>query len=328
MIQQIWSIGRNTFIESIRQPIFSVVILATGLVLVLSPSIAAYTMEDDNKLLVDMGLSTLGLAGLLLAAFTATGVLSREIENRTVLTVVSKPVARPVFVLGKFAGVTAAIVLAYWSLSMIFLLVVRHRVMMTASDRFDLPVILLGTFAGAAALGGAAMANYLYGRVFTSSFILSLATGETLAFLLVLFINSKGQFQWPTAEFAEGASLMEGQLPVALLLVLEVVLIITAVAIAASTRLGQVMTLLICFLAFVLGLVSNAVFGQYAHGNVIAMLLYSLTPNVHFLWPADLLTQGLDLTARYVAWVSGYSVLFIGAILSLAVALFQTREVG
>src|SRR5690606_27955164 len=97
--------------------------------------------SDDNKLLVDMGLSTLALAGLLLAAFTATGVLSNEIENKTVLTTISKPVSRPMFVLGKFAGVAAALVLAYATLAIIFLLTVRHKVMMTASDRFDMPVI-------------------------------------------------------------------------------------------------------------------------------------------------------------------------------------------
>ena len=81
---QLVTIARNTFTESIRQPIFAVVLLVAGLALSLNPSLSAYTLEDDNKLLIDMGLSTLFLAGLALTAFTATSVLSNEIQQRTV----------------------------------------------------------------------------------------------------------------------------------------------------------------------------------------------------------------------------------------------------
>ena len=63
--------------------------------------LAGFTMEDDQRMMIDLGLSTILLCGTLLAAFIATNVLNREIQNRTVLTVISKPVSRPVFVLGK-----------------------------------------------------------------------------------------------------------------------------------------------------------------------------------------------------------------------------------
>ncbi len=328
MIQQVLAIARNAFVESIRQPIFTVVTLAGVLVFVLLPSIAANTLEDDNKLMVDMGLSTLALAGLFLAAFTATGVVSNEIENQTVLTTISKPVSRPAFVLGKFLGVAAALVLAFWTLTMVFMLAVRHKVMMTASDPFDLPVIVLGVGLGGVALFGSVAANYLHRKVFTSTLIVSLAVSQTAAFALVLFIAKGWKFQWPSAEMAREGAFMAGQLPMALLLVLQAVLLLTAVAIAASTRLGQVMTLVICALVFLLGLVSHGIFGAYVHDSTLAATLYYLIPNVHFLWTADALTNELDLTLEYVALASGYALLFIAAILFMAVGLFQTREVG
>ena len=81
----LFTIARNAFLESIRQPIHAVLVCVGLLALLLNVNIAAYTLEDDNKLLIDLGLSTLFLAGLLLAAFTATSVLSREIENKTCL---------------------------------------------------------------------------------------------------------------------------------------------------------------------------------------------------------------------------------------------------
>ena len=71
MILKLLAISRNTFLESVRQPILSVLILMAALALVLNPSVAAYTLDDDNKLLIDLGLSTLLLAGLLMAGLVA-----------------------------------------------------------------------------------------------------------------------------------------------------------------------------------------------------------------------------------------------------------------
>lgn len=321
MMQQVLTISRNTYIESIRQPIFVVLILVAALAIVLNPSLAAYTLDDDNKLLIDLGLSSLFLAGLFLAAFTATGVLSREIENRTVLTVVSKPVARPLFVLGKYVGVAAAILLAMWTLSLVFLLTKRHGVMQTASDPFDQPVLVFGLMAALIALLVAAIGNYFYHWVFTSTLVLSLAALETFAWILVLLLNKQWTIQSPLTD-------LDGQLIIALVLVFQAVLVITAIAVAASTRLGQVMTLLICWVVFTLGLVSESILGEWASQYWIAHLFVSLTPNLQFLWHADALTQDHLIPLSHVAWVSGYSALYIAGVLSLAIALFQTREVG
>ena len=315
------TIGRNTFIESIRQPVYVVLMLVATLALILNPALAAYTFDDDNKLMTDMGLSTLFLTGLLLAAFTATGVLSTEIENRTALTVVSKPVGRPVFVLGKYLGVVAAIGMAFWALMMVFMLTIRHRVLQTASDPFDEPVLTFGCVAGLLALVGATLANYFYRRVFTSTFTSSLTALLTLAWILVLMINKAWQFQSPMVDLSP-------QLLLVLLLVFEGVLVLTAVAITASTRLGQVMTLVVSAAVFLMGLISSAVFGQFADQSLVANVLYRLTLNLQFLWQADALTQGHDISANFFAAATGYAVLYIGAILCLAIALFQKREVG
>ena len=56
--------------------------------------------------------------------------------------------------------------------------------------------------------------------------------------------------------------------------------------------------------------------------------LYALLPNIQFFWPADALTQGNDFTPAYLGMTLGYSLLMTAAILSLAIILFQDREVG
>ncbi len=335
MFEQLISIARNTFTESIRQPIYVVLILTSILVLILGTMWTAYTLDDDNKMLIDTGLSMLFLSGLLLAAFTATGVLSREIDQKTVLTVVSKPVPRPIFVLGKYLGVAAAIGVSYWILAIVFLLTVRHQVMQTASDAFDGPVMLMSALAGVVALTIATWGNYFYRWVFNSTFIGSLAVTATLAFAAVLLLSKAWTFQSPMTD-------LNVQLLIGLLLVFEAVLVLTAVAVAASTRLGQVMTLVVCTGVFLLGLVSNSVFGNLVHkfpirtaegwldagARVLAHLSYILTPNLQFLWPADAIVNGNDFTGPYVLTVSAYTLLYIAFVTSIAVALFQTREVG
>ena len=87
MLQRFYAIAVNAFVETIRQPIYGVILLATAVLFILNVSLAAFTLDDDDKLLLDLGLSTLLMSGLFLSAFSAAGILSREIENKTVLTV-------------------------------------------------------------------------------------------------------------------------------------------------------------------------------------------------------------------------------------------------
>ncbi|MFW6059017.1 MAG: ABC transporter permease subunit [Phycisphaeraceae bacterium] len=355
MIQQLLSISRNTLLESIRQPIFVVLVLVGMLMMAINPSLAAYTLDNDNKLLVDLGLSTVFIFCLLLAAFTATGVLSEEIENRTVLTVISKPVTRPVFVIGKFLGVAGAIALAFYVLSLAFLFTHRHGVMQTASHSFDGPVILFGLLAVIVALVFAAGANYLYRWAFSSTLMVTLVITATAAALLTFSLDKEWAVQPPWADFVANEG-RRFQITLGLLLVFEAVLVLTAVAIAASTRLGQIMTLLVCLAVFLIGLVNNS-FSQFVDNQLnvprnasvweslgavftadaslhlklfyaLAKLVYVVLPDLQPLWPADALARGNPFSGLHILTVSAYSGLSLVMILCVAVILFQRREVG
>ncbi|MEO1235687.1 MAG: ABC transporter permease subunit [Planctomycetota bacterium] len=366
MIRQLSTITRNTFTESIRQPIFTVLTLIAAFGIILGPQLAAYSMETgdgDRKLLVDMGLSMIFITGMLLAAFTATGVLTREIDQKTVLTVVSKPVYRPVFVVGKFLGVAGAILVAYWTLCLLFMGTYRQGAFSTVRDPVDGPVVLFFLAAGLLATAVAAGGNYLYNWVFTSTFIKTLAAASTAAFLGVLLVSVDWALQSPLHEFTVGGGEL-AQIAVGLFMVFQAVLILTAVAIAVSARLGQVMTLLICVATFFLGVITSSLSGKVnerlslpAELDVFASLaavfganldaatktayaasklLYLVAPNLQYLWPADAITQGHSLvhnaqgefTLSVLGLTSAYASLYITVVLALAVALFQRREVG
>ncbi len=255
MLDQLLGIFRNTFFESIRQPIALVVLSIATIALVLSNPLSAFTMESDQRMLVDIGLATVFLCGGLLASFIATGVLTREIENRTALTVVSKPVGRPMFVIGKFLGVAAAMLLCTLFMSLVFLLVEQHSVLETVRDPVHVPVIVFGVSGLLLGVGIATWCNYFYGMNFTSTAIWATTPLLLVAFVLSLLFRPDFTPQPPGRSF-------EPDLIKAIVVMTMAIMVLVAVAVAASARLGQVMTLMITLGVFLLGLLSDWLFGR------------------------------------------------------------------
>lgn len=367
MFMQLFSITRVTFVEAIRQPIFVVLLLLGTLLMVLNPSMAGYSMEPgagDNKMLVDLGLGTVFLVGVFLAAFTATGVIHQELTNKTALTIVSKPVPRPVFIAGKYIGVSGAIIVAGYLLMLVFLLTLRHRVLQNKSDPIDWPVVLFGVGAVLGSLGLAGAANYLYKKVFTSTFIYAVLLMLTGAFCLVLLVDKDWHFQSPAVDFAADHGRI-GQVAVGGVFLIQGLLILTAFAVALSTRFSQVVTLVICLgVVIPIGLMAgamnqlvNTATGMEAGAGLVesvravlnmdipvarqaayllAKAVYVIAPNFQFHWPADAITQGNSLvhdadgnfSLSYIGTVSLYSLCYITAVLGLGVALFQSKEVS
>ncbi len=337
MLTAIFTITRNTFTESIRQPIYMILLMLGTALLVLATAWSANTLEDDTQLHMTTALGGVLLGGLVLGSLVASGVLTREIDNRTVLTVISKPIGRPAFVLGKYLGVAGAVGLGVWVWSMVFLLTLRHKVPTAAGDQLDLPVIVFGSVALVVALVVSVWGNYFYNWVFTATLIRLFAAGVTLAYLLVLMVNKQWEFQSIVTEFdPELAPITNyGERPkslvqvcIALLLVFEAVWLLSALAVAISTRLGYVLTLIVSTGVFALGLMSDWLFGRFAQTNLAADLAYRFVPNLQVFFLADALMLNHSADATYVLTASGYAALWIGAWLALGIALFQTRETG
>lgn len=317
----LFSIARNAFTESIRQPIYVVLLLGVQALLAFNVSIAAFTFWDDDKLLTDLGLSTMFLAGLFLAAFTATGVFSREIQNQTVLTVISKPVSRTIFVLGKYLGVMAALSVAYLVWAVVYLLTIRHQVLVSSNQEIDMPVVVFGSLALLIALGVALWANYFYGWVFALTLTLVECPLMLLAYVLVLCVGKDWSLQSPATD-------LKGQLLITLFLLFQALAVLSAIALATLVRLGQTMTLALSTVFFFLGLSSDYLFGRFANEHLLAASCQAILPNLQIFWMADALTQNHLIDLDYVLFATGYAVLYTVAVLGVAVALFQTREVG
>lgn len=292
-------ISRNAFVESLRQPIFLIVVLGVGVLQLLNVWSAAYSMgysdtsevSGDDKVMLDIGLSTIFVAGMLLSALTATAVISREIDAKTVLTVVSKPVPRFAVVLGKFAGVSGAITLATCCMVLFLLLGVRHGVMSTSADDLDMPVLVFSFSAVLIAVTVGAVCNFLYGWSFPQTTVLLLLPLLVVAYLAVLVLSPKWELQAITKDF-------KPQITIACAAMLLAVLVLTSVAVAASTRLGQVMTIAACAGVFLFGLLANHLIGRHAFINEPVARVLSVeaaSPSeADFNKPGDTYTVTLD----------------------------------
>lgn len=118
---RIWVIAANVFREVIRDRVLYLaglfaILMAAGIRLL--PEIAAGT---DKKILLDLGLAAMTLLGVLIAIFVGTGLINKEIEKRTLLVLISKPVSRTEFIIGKHLGLTAVLAVLVGLMTAIYL---------------------------------------------------------------------------------------------------------------------------------------------------------------------------------------------------------------
>jgi ABC-2 type transport system permease protein len=287
----------------------------------LSPSLTMYTMSDDNKLLRELGLSTLFLTSLFIAIFSASGAVAKELENKTITTVLSKPVQRPIFIIAKFFGVTAAVVLAHYICTIALLMAIRHGVLETVNDTHDWTVLGSAAVIVLAAFLLSAFFNYAYDWKFSSTAIVLTGIFATLGIVFLSFIDRN----WKFNPHDNGINTVDIYGSVLLLLA---AIIIVALAVALSARFNIVVTLSACIGIFLLGLASDYAFGRLAEAQLWAKIGRFLVPNIQVFWISDAIYEGSEVPLKYIAISASYALCYTTAILALAVALFQRRQVG
>ncbi len=324
MLSSLWALTKNAFTEIIRQPIYGILV-GVGVALIgISPLIAMFTLLENDKLVVDMGLATIFLIGLVLAVLSASQIISREIESKTAGAVISKPIGRFVFVTGKFLGVTLAMLAATYLFTIVLLITLRIGVPSAAWYRSDWPAMLgeLLPLFGAILLGF--YCNYFYRWSFGATAIMCAIPLYGLSFFILLTITPGWQFAWiPQVYLYKDVY----EVFLAAIMVFLGVWVISSIAVAASTRLNVVPNVVICAGVFFVGMVSRYLFGQYADTSYVAWVAYRLVPNLQAFWVADqLMSIEPYIPLSYVGMVAGYAVAFSAAMITLATYLFEQRE--
>ena len=101
--------------ESLRQPMFWLIAALASILILISTFIPSFTLGDDYQLMKQVGFDAVMLFSALFGLLTSSISVNEEIEGRTAITVISKPVSRRQFFIGKYLG----ILLACWAMTMV-----------------------------------------------------------------------------------------------------------------------------------------------------------------------------------------------------------------
>lgn len=121
-LPRVLTIAANGFRETIRDRILYVIALF-GLLLAIAvrllPEISATT---EDKIILDFGLGAIGFLSALVAIFIGTGLINKEIEKRTVLVLIPKPLSRAELIVGKHLGLLGVLAVLVGSMGVIYIL--------------------------------------------------------------------------------------------------------------------------------------------------------------------------------------------------------------
>ena len=97
-------IALNTYKETIRDKLLYNLLIFAILLISSSVILSTLTVGERSKIIVDLSLAGVNIFGVLIAIFVGIGLVSKEIEKKTIYTIISKPVRRWQFLIGKYAG--------------------------------------------------------------------------------------------------------------------------------------------------------------------------------------------------------------------------------
>jgi hypothetical protein len=315
MIRQGVALAGLTALEAIRQPI--VMLLATAAVAFtgLMPILFTHTLGEGDRLVRDSALALQFVSGLVLGVLMACTALRAELRSGTASAVLSKPVARPLFFLGKFAGLALVLLAFSFLMSIATVLATRTVAEPYVHDWWGSGPLLAALLVALLAGG---LQNYLLRRPFVSR-----SFGALLVLLPLALVLSG--FQPGAAEStAWGAALPLDIAPASALVALAILLLM-GLALALATRLDTVPALVTCSVIFLLGLMSDYLFGRRAADHAVFALLDGLTPNFQHFWAADALA-GDGLPWSYVGRAAAYTALYLAGILAAGIFAFRRME--
>jgi ABC-type transport system involved in multi-copper enzyme maturation permease subunit len=317
--------------ELVRQPIFLLVMTAAACFSIFLSSVYYFGFGDDQWLVKDSTLAVMFISGLFAAGISASASVAHEIRSGTALAVLAKPVGKVQFLIGKYLGLIGALAVLTYVNALASLLASRMSFDVYGNPDSVALRIFYGAVILAFLLGG--LTNYFAHRPFVPDATLFMVILITLAFIAINFVDKEGNLQ------AFGKETDWRLIPAALLILMGLFLL-AAVALACSTRLDMIPTLAICTAVFLIGLMSDYLFGRRLDNQIadpsiwqtlgtwVSSVLYTVIPNWQLFWLSDALEKGRTIPWSYVGKAMAYVVGYLGAALAFAMLLFEDRELS
>ncbi len=284
-------IARATTKETFRQPIFILMCMVGIMVMVANYFIPFFTMGEDTKVYIDCGLATVLISTLLLTVWIASLSVAEEIEGRTAMTLLSKPINRRQFVLGKYIGILQS--------SLLMLTIMGFALFILTYFKFGYDQ----QEAGKMGEDGQPLSLFYWKNMF----------GVDLPFMV-----------------RERFNVARTVLPGLVLIAMEVA-VMTAVSVAISTRMPMLVNISTCFAVFVIGhltpvLVASDVKNVFV--KFVARLLATLLPGLdHFNMQAAVST-GKNIPPEYLGQAALYCAAYVIAMIMVAFLMFEDRDLA
>ena len=319
-MRQLGTIAYNAFMEVVQQPVFLLLMTFSAMFCVFLSIVPYFGFGDDVQIVKTSLLAVSLVTGLFGAVLCASSSVAREIRSGTALAVLSKPVGRARFVLGKYLGLSCALLILIYTNLIACLLASRMAYDAYGSaDTFSFGFYCLGGLLASYIIGG--FLNYFLQVRFVFTTVIAVVVLTTAMFAIILSTEAA------TTGASADPRTVDWRLIPATVLLLFAVLILTALALACSTRLELLPTLAVCSGVLFLGLMSDWLFLEKTEDGIWwASILYTIIPNWQNFWLADVLSGDETIPLAYIGQAFLYLIGYTGATLVAALWLFEDRE--
>ncbi|WP_372894910.1 ABC transporter permease [Stieleria sp.] len=269
---RVWALAWSTAKNEMAQTLY-LILLVIGVVGVIIFSIYPFnTLGDDIRMFKDSSVTLIMVLAMLQAVWSSGTSVSEEIEGRTALTVLSKPVSRRSFLLGKYAGIIMSVAVMFVIIGAVLLLLMAYKPIYDARETAAAtPIWEIG-----------------FEEIMSTVPVLGLYFMQTM--------------------------------------------VIASIAVALATRLPLLANLILCFVIYVIGNLTqplvasaqgeNPLVGFF--GNLIAVIV----PNLNIFNVQSAMDSGSQVPWIYLAGSFNYLVCFAVAIWMLAMLLFEDRDLA
>ena len=291
-----------------------------------SPFFAFFYLGEEAKMVTDLGLSSILTFSTLLALLTASSTVSDEIEGRTALTMLSKPLRREEFLLGKYIGVALTSSAMAMAIAPVLLVTLRSQKYVDVQDPFFPNAVAIALLVGVVIFGIMMVSRLLFHR----------GLGLVHAFWIAYALASLTVFG--ILQFKSGPSITwDWRLLVGILFICFHACVISAMAIALATRCSLVQSFIGTAAFFIVGHGAGAIVAPFRdsehHLNFIGSILRAILPDLDQFNITDALAtafmdKAVSIPFDIVIASTIYAILYSSALLVLAVALFRKRELG
>ena len=117
---KVWAIAFNTFKEAVRNRILYILLIFAIVLLLFSGVVQDLTVSAQGRVIRSLGLGCINIFGLLIAVFVGIGLVYNELDKKTIYTIISKPIDRWQFILGKYFGLLLTIYINVIIMSLFF----------------------------------------------------------------------------------------------------------------------------------------------------------------------------------------------------------------